>query len=219
MAGNDSIDKVSGRGVYVAGNDSIDKVSGRGVYVAGNDIDTDRIIPARYLKCITFDELGPALFYDMRFSEDGTSKSHVLDDPKHAGAEILISDNNFGCGSSREHAPQAIQKFGFKAIVAGSFAEIFHGNCTTLGIPCVVMTQEDRSRLTGLLASNPDLDLTIDIERLQIICANNVFSITMKQSVREAFLDAAYDPLDTLMADQDAINATAAKLGYTYNPG
>ena len=125
----------------------ISKISGKGVYVKGNDIDTDRIIPARFLKCVTFDELGPALFYDVRFDSDGSSLNHPLDAPQHAGAEILISDANFGCGSSREHAPQAIQKFGLKAVIAESFAEIFHGNCTTLGIPCVVMDKQDRARL------------------------------------------------------------------------
>ncbi len=192
----------------------VDKINGRGVYVAGNDIDTDRIIPARYLKCVTFDELGPALFYDERFEPDGTSKNHVLDRSEYAGAEILISDNNFGCGSSREHAPQAIQKFGLKAVVADSFAEIFHGNCTTLGIPCVLMDQESRTRLCQLLAEDPSLDITIDLEEMQVVCANNVFSISMKPSAREAFLAASYDPLDALMDAQDAVRATAAKLGY-----
>ena len=94
----------------------ISTISGRGVYIAGNDIDTDRIIPARFLKCVTFDELGPSLFYDERFDGDGNSRQHVLDESRYDGAEVLIADSNFGCGSSREHAPQAIQKFGFKAI-------------------------------------------------------------------------------------------------------
>ena len=112
---------------------SLSKIDGRGVYVQGNDIDTDRIIPARFLKCVTFDELGASLFADVRFNEDGTSKGHVLDAPQHQGAEILISDENFGCGSSREHAPQAIQKFGLKAVVAGSFAARCRGCWNHLG--------------------------------------------------------------------------------------
>ena len=122
----------------------------------GNDIDTDRIIPARFLKCVTFDELGPSLFYDERFAEDGTSKDHPLDKAQNKGAEILMSDDNFGCGSSREHAPQAIQKFGLKAVIAGSFAEIFHGNCTTLGIPCLMMEKADREKLASSLAMDPE---------------------------------------------------------------
>jgi 3-isopropylmalate/(R)-2-methylmalate dehydratase small subunit len=196
----------------------IDKMSGRGVYVAGNDIDTDRIIPARYLTCVTFDELGPALFYDVRFNEDGSSKGHILDDPQHAGAEVLISDDNFGCGSSREHAPQAILRFGLKAIIAGSFAEIFHGNCTTLGVPCVVMASAERKELAELVGVDPTLDIIIDLEGLQVICANKVFKISMKNSVREAFLNATYDPLDTLLAGRDAIDVVATRLGYSAIP-
>ncbi|HCC43086.1 MAG TPA: 3-isopropylmalate dehydratase small subunit [Gammaproteobacteria bacterium] len=193
---------------------SISKISGTGVYVAGNDIDTDRIIPARYLKCVTFEELGPALFYDERFDARGDSKHHPLDAESHKGAEILITDDNFGCGSSREHAPQAIQKFGLKLVIAGSFAEIFHGNCTTLGIPCVVMSQEDRKQLSNDVAADPSAELVIDLETMQVFCANSVYSITMKESAREAFLSATYDPLDNLLSALDDIKLTAEKLGY-----
>jgi 3-isopropylmalate/(R)-2-methylmalate dehydratase small subunit len=193
---------------------SINKISGKGVYVKGNDIDTDRIIPARFLKCVTFDELGPALFYDVRFSDNGESKHHPLDDPRHAGAQVLISDANFGCGSSREHAPQAIQKFGFKAVIAESFAEIFFGNCTTLGIPCLVMEKAHRAHLAELLANDPEAELIIDLTDMKVICANHVFTVSMKNSAREALLAATYDPLDTLMAQLDGIDATAQRLGY-----
>ena len=156
---------------------SLAKIAGRGVYVQGNDIDTDRIIPARFLKCVTFDELGPSLFADVRFEEDGTSKGHVLDAPQHQGAEILISDDNFGCGSSREHAPQAIAKFGLKAVVAGSFAEIFQGNCTTLGIPWVVREKDDREKLTANVEQTPDAEIIIDLEGMQIISVNVIYPI------------------------------------------
>ena len=190
-------------------------VSGRGVYVEGNDIDTDRIIPARFLKCVTFDELGPSLFNDVRFDENGTSKGHVLDSEKHTGANILISDANFGCGSSREHAPQAIQKFGFAAVIAESFAEIFFGNCTTLGVPCICMAKEERQKLVRLIDEDPGASIILDIDNLKLICANNIFDITMKESAREAFLAGNYDPLDTLLGSKPAIDETAAKLGYT----
>jgi len=192
----------------------IRKVVGRGVYVQGNDIDTDRIIPARYLKCVTFDELGPALFYDERFNGDGTSKGHPLDAEAHKGAEILISDDNFGCGSSREHAPQAIQKFGLKAVIAGSFAEIFHGNCTTLGIPCLVMDKENREKLAAEVEANPDAEIVIDLEGMQVVCANAIFPMEMKESTREAFLAATYDPLDNLLSAAAEIRQTAKHLGY-----
>ncbi len=192
----------------------ITKWSGKGVYVKGNDIDTDRIIPARFLKCVTFDELGPSLFYDVRFDEDGNSKRHVLDKEQHQGAEILIADTNFGCGSSREHAPQAIQKFGLKAVIADSFAEIFYGNCTTLGIPCVTMDKSAREKLIALVETDPDTEIIIDLEDLKVICANNIFNINMKQSAREAFLAGTYDPLDNLLSTTDEISRIAAKLGY-----
>lgn len=193
---------------------SVNKVAGRGVYVKGNDIDTDRIIPARFLKCVTFDELGPSLFADERFHEDGSSKNHVLDVPEYQGAEVLLTDDNFGCGSSREHAPQAIQKFGLKAVIAGSFAEIFHGNCTTLGIPCVVMDEDNRRKLSQSIEADPQAEIIIDLENLQVICANNIYPISMKESTREAFLAATYDPLDNLLSARDEIRKTAEKLGY-----
>ena len=193
---------------------AITTVSGQGVYVRGNDIDTDRIIPARFLKCVTFDELGPSLFYDVRFDSDGKSKQHALDDSRYAGASILISDNNFGCGSSREHAPQAIQKFGFRAIIAGSFADIFHGNCTTLGIPCIVMRADDRQRLGELIDSDPDAEVSIDIQNMKVACGNESFDVTMKDSARMAFLAGTYDPLDNLLASMEKIKATATRLGY-----
>lgn len=192
----------------------IEKVSGKGVYVAGNDIDTDRIIPARFLKCVTFDELGPALFYDERFDTQDNSKHHVLDKAEYSGAQVLISDANFGCGSSREHAPQAIQKFGFKAVIAESFAEIFHGNCTTLGIPCVTMVKTDREMIAKIIANDPDTDMIVDIEGLKVICGNHVFNVEMKDSAREAFLAASYDPLDTLLVAKSAVEETAKRLGY-----
>lgn len=195
-------------------NNSITKVDGKCVYVPGNDIDTDRIIPARFLKCVTFDELGPALFFDERFDPEGKSKNHILDRAEFSGAEILMSDANFGCGSSREHAPQALQKFGFKAVIAESFAEIFHGNCTTLGIPCVVMEKKDREKLASLISDNPDSHLILDIEGLKVICANHIFDIKMKDSARKAFLAATYDPLDTLLKNRSEIRKTAERLGY-----
>lgn len=193
---------------------NISKMSGKAVYVEGNDIDTDRIIPARYLKCVTFDELGPALFYDQRFDEEGNSKNHVLDAPEHKGAKILISDSNFGCGSSREHAPQAIQKFGFEAVIAESFADIFHGNSTTLGIPCITMKAEDRSRLLELLKSDPEHELVIDLQEKKVICANQIFNMDMKESAREALLSAKYDPLDELLTKKPDIDKVAVGLGY-----
>ncbi len=187
--------------------------SGRAVYVPGNDIDTDRIIPARFLKCVTFDELGPALFYDERFEVEGASKGHVLDAPEHAGASVLISDVNFGCGSSREHAPQALQKFGFKVVIAESFAEIFHGNCTTLGIPCLKMAAEPRGMLADLVTQLPEAEMLIDLQTKTLIFANQSFNFDMLESSREAFLSGRFDPLDELLVAKSKIAEVAARLG------
>jgi 3-isopropylmalate/(R)-2-methylmalate dehydratase small subunit len=195
------------------------KRSGRGIYVQGNDIDTDRIIPARFLKCVTFDELGPALFYDERFDTQDVSKGHILDAPAHHGASVMISDANFGCGSSREHAPQALQKFGFEVIIAESFAEIFQGNCTTLGMPCLVMDKAQRKALASLVGHHPDAEFLIDLQAQTLTFANERFSFTMKDSSREAFLTGRYDPLDELLVAHEAIQAVAARLHYSDQSG
>jgi len=187
--------------------------SGRGVYVAGNDIDTDRIIPARFLKCVTFDELGPALFFDERFDSEGNSKGHILDAPQHAGASILISDVNFGCGSSREHAPQALQKFGIHVVIAETFAEIFQGNCTTLGIPCLKMAGEARQSLARLVGQFPEAELLIDLSAKSLTFANESFEFDMQESSREAFLLGRFDPLDELLVAKDRISGVANRLG------
>ena len=146
----------------------IAQVSGHAVVVAGDDIDTDRIIPARYMRCITFDGLGEYLFRDVRQTPEGKSTNHPIDDPKYKGATILISGMNFGCGSSREHAPQAIARAGFKAVIAGGFAEIFFGNSTTLGLPCATATRKDLTALVSIILKDPTTLVRIDVEKLQV---------------------------------------------------
>src|SRR5215218_9764239 len=148
--------------------EKITSVTGRGVYVPGNDIDTDRIIPARFMKCVTFDGLGEYAFYDVRKNADGTDKPHPLNDPRFKGASILLSGTNFGCGSSREHAPQALYRFGFRAVIAESFAEIFFGNCTTLGIPCAVAAAADMKRLREAVEKDPQITVTVDVEKNRV---------------------------------------------------
>src|ERR1041385_2422163 len=144
----------------------ITQVSGRGVYVPGNDIDTDRIIPARFMKCVTFDGLGEFLFYDVRNDpKTGQPTHHPLNDPRFKGATVLLSGANFGCGSSREHAPQAIQKYGFKAVVAENFAEIFFGNCPTLGFPCAEASRADIAKIAAAIESNPQTEIVIDVAK------------------------------------------------------
>jgi 3-isopropylmalate/(R)-2-methylmalate dehydratase small subunit len=194
--------------------EKISKITGRGVYVAGDDIDTDRIIPARFMKCVTFDGLGQYLFNDVRFEENGTKKNHPLDDPNHAGATILLSNANFGCGSSREHAPQAIAKFGFRAVVAESFAEIFFGNSTTLGMPCVSVSRETVLALGKAIEADPKLELTIDLEKGTVSAGSLSFPATMKPAARDALVKGEWDPIGQLLDGAEAVKKTAASLDY-----
>ena len=194
--------------------ETITSVSGKGAYVPGSDIDTDRIIPARFMKCVTFDGLGEYLFYDVRHHEDGTLKEHPLNDPKHAEASILISGVNFGCGSSREHAPQALHKAGFRAVIAQSFAEIFFGNCGTLGMPCVTATAEDIEKLGAAVDSDPTLEITIDVEKNRVFYGEENFTVHLPDSARDAFLSARWDPIGELLEGETEIVATAGALPY-----
>lgn len=196
--------------------EKIQQVSGRAVYVAGNDIDTDRIIPARFMKCVTFDGLGQYLFHDVRFNEDGSvAKKHNLNDARFEGASILISNNNFGCGSSREHAPQALAKAGFKAVIAEGFAEIFFGNSTTLGMPCVVLAAGDVTRLAQLVESDPTVEVTIDLAAEKVVAGSESFALTMKPASRQALMGGEWDPIGSLLEAADSAAAVAEKLPYT----
>ncbi|HKK19055.1 MAG TPA: 3-isopropylmalate dehydratase small subunit [Opitutales bacterium] len=195
-------------------SEPIQQVAGTGVYVPGDDIDTDRIIPARFMKCITFDGLGDYLFYDVRKTEDGEDKKHNLNDPRFAGASIIVSGNNFGCGSSREHAPQSIMRAGFKAVIAGSFAEIFYGNSTNLGIVCVTATSTDRQVLAKAIETNPELEITIDVNDHKIWFGDQYITCDMRPGARDSLLRGTYDPLDELLQGVDAVSETAGKLPY-----
>ena len=192
----------------------ITEVSGRGVYVAGNDIDTDRIIPARYLKCITFDGLGEGLFYDMRHEADGSEKPHPLNDRRFKGASILLSGANFGCGSSREHAPQAIQKHGFRAVVAESFAEIFFGNCVTLGIPCLCAAREDIARIAAAVEADPSTPITLDLVAQSIRFGGATAKASIREAARDALVNGRWDPIGELLDGLPGAREQAAGLPY-----
>jgi len=191
----------------------IKKVSGRAVPVEGDDIDTDRIIPARYMRCVTFDGLGEFLFRDIRQTPDGKSTNHTIDQAKFKGATILVSGMNFGCGSSREHAPQAIVRAGFKAVIAGNFAEIFFGNSTTLGLPCVSAKKEDLQALTQLISSEPSTEVEIDLEKLKVTAGKLSLPVTMKVSAQQGLLSGRYDAIADLLANLPKVQELAARLG------
>lgn len=195
--------------------EKITQISGHGVYVPGSDIDTDRIIPARFMKCVTFDGLGEYLFYDVRYHEDGSKKEHPLDDPRFAGANILLSGENFGCGSSREHAPQSLNRFGIKAVIAESFAEIFFGNCTTLGMPCVTASADDIKTLAAAIEADPTLDITIDIENSQVTYGEgNSIAVAIPNTASDALINGRWDPIAELLEGADEVASTVTAAGY-----
>lgn len=196
----------------------ITSLTGRGLAVPGNDIDTDRIIPARFLKAVTFDGMGEGLFFDARKATTAAGQVHPLDDARFHGAKILLTGANFGCGSSREHAPQAIQKFGFKAVVAESYAEIFFGNSTTIGLACVSATRADIERLTAAVAANPALELTVDLVAQEIRVGGQKVKLTMRDSARDALVHGRWDSIGELLEGREAVVATASRLPYLSAP-
>lgn len=195
--------------------EKISSITGRGVCVPGNDIDTDRIIPARFMKCVTFDGLGEFLFNDVRKDpKTGATTDHPLNQPRYQGATILLSGANFGCGSSREHAPQAIQKYGFKAVIAESYAEIFFGNSTTLGMPCVTATREDIAKIAAAVDRNPQTELVIDLVKLEARFAGQTVRIAQRESARDALVNGRWDAIGELLDGVSAVKETAKKLPY-----
>ena len=194
--------------------EKITHVTGRGVYVPGNDIDTDRIIPARFMKCVTFDGLGEFLFYDVRKNADGTDRPHPLNDPRFKGATVLLSGANFGCGSSREHAPQAIQKYGFKAIIAENFAEIFFGNCTTLGVPCATASRTDIAKIAAAIEANPQTDVVVDVAKQEIRFAGQTVPAVVRADALDALVNGRWDAIAELLDGAAAVQTKAATLPY-----
>ena len=193
----------------------VTQVTGPAVYIPGADIDTDRIIPARFMKCITFDGLGEFAFYDVRFDEHGHRTAHPLNDPRFAGASILLAGLNFGCGSSREHAPQSLRKYGFNGVIAESFAEIFFGNSTTLAMPCVIASAADLAALREQIEADPLTLVTIDVVELRARSSGGLdFPVTMPESAREALVSGRWDPIQELLDNIPAIEAKASELHY-----
>jgi 3-isopropylmalate/(R)-2-methylmalate dehydratase small subunit len=190
------------------------EVTGTCVPAAGDDVDTDRIIPARYLKCVTFEGLGEFLFYDVRFDENGRPKNFPLNDARFTGATILIAGRNFGCGSSREHAPQAIYRYGFRAIVAESFAEIFFGNATTLGLPCVTVSRHDLGRIRNIVESEPKSEMTINLAKETIRLGRDEFPASILPSAREALINGRWDPIAELLEARASVEERVGQMPY-----
>jgi 3-isopropylmalate/(R)-2-methylmalate dehydratase small subunit len=189
----------------------IQLISGNSIPLIGNDIDTDRIIPARYLRCVTFDGLGQHAFADDRIGLQG---KHPFDQPQYQNAKILIVNRNFGCGSSREHAPQAIAKWGINALIGESFAEIFFGNCVAIGIPCLTATTTDVKHLQEIVTKNPQTSTTINLETMEVQCGDFTAPISIGEGARNMFISGTWDACGQLVSQTEQIQLTASRLPY-----
>lgn len=166
------------------------------------------------MKCVTFDGLGEFAFYDVRKDAEGNDKVHPLNDERFKGASILLSGSNFGCGSSREHAPQALYRFGFRAVIAESFAEIFFGNCTTLGIPCICATGEDIATLAAAVEANPKLEIKVDLDAQRVFFGDQNFTIVIPETAHEALTSGKWDPIAELLEHKDAVHERMVAQGW-----
>ncbi len=187
----------------------IARIAGRGIPVRGNDIDTDRIIPARYLRSITFEGLGAYAFED-----DRKSSAHPFDDPRFPGASILIVNANFGCGSSREHAPQALMRWGIQGVVGESFAEIFLGNATAMGVPCVTLKRADIQALMDAVEQHPSQEITIDLADKTLSWGGVKRPVDIPEGNRVQLLEGAWDATGMLLEGEDAVRKVARRLPY-----
>jgi 3-isopropylmalate/(R)-2-methylmalate dehydratase small subunit len=192
----------------------IESISGTAIPLLLDDIDTDRIIPARFLRSVTFEGLGEHAFEDDRQQHPAV---HPFDDPRFRGASVLIAGRNFGCGSSREHAPQALIRFGINACVAESFAEIFFGNCTSLGVACVGLPREALEALAGTIEREPATRVTVDLVAGVVRYGDKAMSFTMPEGARKALATGEFDFLGQLLAGEPQIRETASKLPYVSN--
>jgi 3-isopropylmalate/(R)-2-methylmalate dehydratase small subunit len=192
----------------------IREIRGRALPLPGDNIDTDRIIPARFLRAITFEGLETHLFEDDRQQLVAAGATHPIDEPRYAGAAILLVNANFGCGSSREHAPQAIRRHGIRAVVGESFSEIFFGNSVALGMPCVSSDRATLKRLMDLVDSNPSTELIVDLDAMKVSTAGTSDPITLPAAARESFLDGTWDATGLLLDGFEEVEAVAARLPY-----
>jgi 3-isopropylmalate/(R)-2-methylmalate dehydratase small subunit len=187
----------------------VERVTGRALPLRGHDIDTDRIIPARYLKSVSFEGLERHVFAD-----DRSDPAHAFNQPQFQGAAVLLVNRNFGCGSSREHAPQAIQRGGIRAIVGEGFSEIFFGNSVQLGLPCLTVSGDDIERLMAAVESDPALLLDVDVAGLSVSAGAWRIAASMPPAAHDALVSGRWDGTGLLLADYDQVRQTAERLPY-----
>lgn len=193
---------------------NIKAIGGRAIVVRGNDIDTDRIVPARYLKEVTFDRMGEYPFIDERFDPQGNQKPHPFNEARFRGASLLLVNSNFGCGSSREHAPQALYRWGIRAIVGESFAAIFQGNSLAIGLPTVTLPHAEMERLMALVEADPKIELSLDLEKGLLQCNGTALAVDLPGTARTALLEGYWDSTSTLAANTSKVREVAERLPY-----
>ena len=193
---------------------SVDYVEGSGIPIRGNDIDTDQIIPARFMKVVTFDGLGEFAFFDLRFDDEDNQKEHPFNEAQFQDSSVMVVNANFGCGSSREHAPQALMRWGIDAIIGESFAEIFAGNCLALGIPTVTADHETIAELQQWVDENPDGDIDVDVAEETATYGETEIDVSVDRAQREALVEGNWDTTALMKANQNAIQETAESLPY-----
>lgn len=193
------------------GTQKVSRVEGTAIPVRGDDIDTDRIIPARFLRCVTFEGLGEHAFEDDRKAAGG---AHPFDQPRFAGARILVVNRNFGCGSSREHAPQSLMRWGIAGIVGLSYAEIFFGNCVALGLPCLTLAAADIEAIQSAVEDDPKISLALDLEARKVSVGETDYPANLPEGVRSTFLAGTWDATGLLLEDTEEIDAVARNLPY-----
>jgi 3-isopropylmalate/(R)-2-methylmalate dehydratase small subunit len=192
----------------------ITRINGRGLPLRGNDIDTDRIIPARFLRSVSFEGLETHLFEDDIAQAAAQATPHPITDPRFQGASILVVNRNFGCGSSREHAPQAIQRRGFACVIGESYSEIFFGNSVAIGLPCVSGSPADLDRLQATVEADPEVAIDVDLDRLEVRCRDWRIAISLPAAARESFLEGTWDATALLLDRFDDVERTAKRLPY-----
>jgi len=192
----------------------VKEATGTGIPIRGNDIDTDQIIPARFMKVVTFDGLGQFAFFDLRFDDDDEEKDHPMNEDRFKEASIMVVNANFGCGSSREHAPQALMRWGIDALIGESFAEIFAGNCLALGIPTVTADTETIEDLQDWVDENPDADIEVDVEAEQVHYGDRTVDVEVDDAQRRALVDGVWDTTALMKSNADATRAVAESLPY-----
>ncbi|SEH16050.1 3-isopropylmalate/(R)-2-methylmalate dehydratase small subunit [Natronorubrum sediminis] len=192
----------------------VEAVSGPGVPIRGNDIDTDQIIPARFMKVVTFDGLGEFAFFDVRFDDDDNQKDHPFNEERYQDSSVMVVNSNFGCGSSREHAPQALMRWGIDAIIGESFAEIFAGNCLALGIPTVTADSETIEELQAWVDANPDGEIDIDVEAEEVTYGEETIDVTVDDAQRKALVEGVWDTTALMKSNAGAVREKARELPY-----